>query len=132
MMNCVTNRGSVRPVMLLVVMMVLVALLPACRHDGPVYHDSDPRYLQLDSLMQRIHDVDSLAALVRQSHEQNDAQGEMIALRYQGRLLRNQSRYDEAVKVHEAALLSPPISTTRSRWQGCSTTWEPTIVAWAS
>lgn len=104
MMNCVTNRGSVRPVMLLVVMMVLVALLPACRHDGPVHHDSDPRYLQLDSLMQRIHDVDSLAALVRQSHEQNDAQGEMIALRYQGRLLRNQSRYDEAVKVHEAAL----------------------------
>ena len=57
-----------------------------------------------DSVMNTIGDVDSLEALARQSHEQNDRQSEMLALRHKGDLLRLKSRYIEAINVHKRGL----------------------------
>ena len=107
MKNCGSVFGLFRMMRRLAIGAVVVFLtvvLPGCRHAPVTEHAKDARYQQLDSLLGRIGDVDSLAAVVRQSHEQNDAQSEMIALRYQGRLLRNQSRFDEAVVAHNAGL----------------------------
>lgn len=88
----------------LALMLVLVSV--SCRHNSGTScrHMDDSRYAALDSTIAAIHDVDSLATLARQSHEQNDEMGEMIALKYQGSALRNLSRFDEAVEIHNRGL----------------------------
>jgi signal transduction histidine kinase/DNA-binding response OmpR family regulator/Tfp pilus assembly protein PilF len=82
----------------------LLCVLPACRHGKVSHHVDDARYEQLDSSLASITDVDSLAVLARQSHEQNDDMAEMLALKYQGLLLRDQTRFDEAMMVHRREL----------------------------
>ena len=95
---CYNKSGILAAHVLAVVLLAL--LLPSCRHTSSSCHGDDERYAQLDSLMAGIGDVDSLEAMVRQSHEQNDKMSEMLALRYQGDLLRANSRYDEAITAH--------------------------------
>lgn len=89
----------------LVVSVALSALLLAsCHHTKSPCHGDDDRYAQLDSMMAAIGNVDSLAALARQSHEQNDVMGEMLALRHEGNRLRENSRYNEAITTHMRSL----------------------------
>ena len=49
-------------------------------------------------------DVDSLTAIVQQSHDQNDALTEMIALRCLGERLRRAARYQQAIEAHRKGL----------------------------
>lgn len=76
---------------------MLAVLSLSCGHHVSRDDDSGSRAISLDSLMQAIQDVDSLAAMVSDYHKQGDSEGEMIALMHQGRCLRRQARYDEAI-----------------------------------
>ncbi len=79
---------------------LLALLLPSCRQGKAGYIRDHDRYARLDSTMAGIGSVDSLEALAAQSHEQHDVMSEMLALRHKGDKLRYQSRYDEAINVH--------------------------------
>ena len=86
-------------------MAVLMALLAtSCRHHTRCSHGDDAHYAQVDSLLRGIGDVDSLAALASRYHVNNDPIGEILALHYQGRGLQRQSRFDEAIAVHNRGL----------------------------
>ena len=83
---------------------LLLSLLFSCHHGEDQRHEDEIRHAQLDSVMSTITDVDSLDALARQSHEQNDRQSEMLALRHKGDRLRLQSRYNDAIGAHNRCL----------------------------
>ena len=83
-----------------VVALLMALLLASCRGNEAGHHGDDDRYAGLDSVMATIGDVDSLEALVNQCHQQHDVMGEMLALRYQGRKLREMARYAEAIAAH--------------------------------
>jgi len=82
----------------------MALLLSSCRHSTSYHQTEDERRAKLDSVMRNIGDTDSLAALALQSHEQNDAVGEILALKYQGKRLREQSRFAEAIEVFNHGL----------------------------
>lgn len=79
-------------------------LQQSCRHTPVGTHAGDPHYCQVDSQLRAIRDIDSLSMLVRSYHEEQDETGEMLACKYQGNRLRNQSRLDEAIKAHTRGL----------------------------
>ena len=83
---------------------VLGAAMASCRHATRCSHADDAYYAQVDSLLKGVNDVDSLAAMVAHYHNEGDVIGEMVALRYQGGLLRQHSRFDEAIALHTRSL----------------------------
>ena len=83
---------------------VLGAAITSCRHSARCCHGDDAHYAQVDSLLNGINEVDSLAAMVEHYHNEGDAIGEMVALRYQGRALRQHARFNEAVELHTRSL----------------------------
>ena len=100
------NRSSAwcKGLVLPCVVAILLVIVPSCRRSNPTVSSHDARYAQLDSMIGQIHDLDSLESLVRQSHDQNDAVGEMLALKHHGVQLHNQALYPQAIKVHTAGL----------------------------
>ena len=87
------------------VLAILIAVtVPSCRRGKTCIHGDDAHYAQGDSLLRGMTDVASLVAMVNQYHKNGDVTGEMIALRYQGRTLRHQSRFDEAIAAHSRGL----------------------------
>ena len=88
----------------LIVVTLLVSLLVSCRQNKAGHHEDDIRYARLDSVMGTISDADSLETLARQSREQNDQQGEMLALRYEGDKWRNQASFSKAIDAHRRGL----------------------------
>ena len=76
MRNCC---GDARWAVLALVAVLMALSLISCRHGAVGRHGDNSRHDQLDSVMANIGNVDSLQALVNQSHEQNDAMGEMLA-----------------------------------------------------
>ena len=101
MRNCC---GDARWAVLALVAVLMALSLISCRHGAVGRHGDNSRHDQLDSVMANIGNVDSLQALVNQSHEQNDAMGEMLALKHQGNKLRESGRFVEAINVHERSL----------------------------
>ena len=53
-----------------------------------------------DSIMRSAHDIDSLALLQKRMESEGDRLGSIIALREWGKVLRNESRFEEALNVH--------------------------------
>lgn len=94
--------GHVTSLRVLVIVMALLAVSSflSCRHEKVGGHAREPQYVQLDSSLSRMTDVDSLSAYVNQSHERNDALAECLALKYLGKTLRKQSRFPEAIEAH--------------------------------
>lgn len=82
------------------VIAIMLAMLASCTGKKSCSPVDRTRYAQVDSMLSGICDVDSLAAEVSRYHDKQDVVGELVALMCQGRLLRNQSRYDEAVAAH--------------------------------
>ena len=104
--RCMMARIVTLPAVYIIVMsMVGALLLPSCRHCAHGGRVKDAHYLLVDSLLHNIHDLDSLAGTARQYHHDHDAVGEMLAYRYMGKELRGQSRFEEAVKAHNNALV---------------------------
>ena len=91
---------------MLIVMMVMGALLSlqSCKKSATGSHSGDSHYAMIDSMLRGIHNTDSLKELIKRYHDDEDATGEMLAYRYMGKELRSQSRFDEAIKVHNMGL----------------------------
>ena len=83
---------------------VLALVASSCHQDTRYCHSDDAHYAQVDSLLKGINDADSLASLAGRYHDQNDPTGEMLALSYEGCVLRRQSRFDKAIEVHSRVL----------------------------
>ena len=88
----------------LVVVALLVSLLSSCGKSKQLNHYGDSRYVQLDSLMNTITDVDSLDMLARQSHQQNDLQAAMLAYMHKGNLMNQRARYVDATIAHRKSV----------------------------
>lgn len=88
----------------LFVVAILLVVMPSCRPSKPSVSPHDERHAQLDSTIEMIQDLDSLAMLAQQSHDQNDVVGEMLALRHMGQKLYNQALYDKSINSLNAAL----------------------------
>ena len=89
---------------MLIVLAALAALSLSCRH-GDSCVDKDIAYCaRIDSTLSLINDVDSLAMMASDYHKQGDAMGEMVALRLQGRRLRQLVRFNEAIAVLDRSL----------------------------
>ena len=84
---------------LVVVVCVAMAMFASCGSRGTGGAAEDARRLATDSLLSSVKDVDSLAAIVDEAHKQDDAVREIMALRYQGRRLRQLARFGEAIAV---------------------------------
>ena len=95
---------SPRLAALFVTVALLALLLPSCHHASTSSIENDERYVQLDSTLNSIENADSLVSLAGQFHDQDDALGEMLALRYAGDQLCYQNCYDEAISTHFKAL----------------------------
>lgn len=85
-------------------MAILLVMLFSCRRNCASESPHDDRYVQLDSMISQIQDLDSLESLARQSHEQNDAVGEMLAHRYHGTRLHDHALYVKSIESFSAAL----------------------------
>ena len=83
---------------------MLVVMASSCRRTTRCCHGDDAYYAQVDSLMGAITDADTLAARAQSYHDAGDQVGEMVALRYRGIILCRQSRFDEAIAVHNRGL----------------------------
>lgn len=97
MKNHCFDRGIACCVAALVVLVMLL-VVSSCSNGNNTQEDAS-RYAVIDSMMDRIHDVDSLMNLARQSREQNDVMGEMLALKHQGLLLSNQVHFAKSLEV---------------------------------
>ena len=83
---------------------LLAVVVGSCRHNASCSHDADEHYAQVNGFLKNVDDMDSLAAWVQRYHDQGDAVGEIVALKYYGRELRHRSHFDEAIAVHEKGL----------------------------
>jgi signal transduction histidine kinase/DNA-binding response OmpR family regulator len=89
----------------LVVMAGLVLPLGSCQRHSRVHSQiRDDHYIELDIILARIQNLDSMAAMVTRYHDQGDAVGEMLALKYQGGMMRNQSLFRDAIEQHTRGL----------------------------
>ena len=95
---------SLRRFVVPLTLILLLLSVVSCRQQSVNRHVDDARYVGLDTLLRHISDVDSLAAIVKQSREQNDELAEMLALKYQGELLCRQTRFVEALEAHQQGL----------------------------
>ena len=88
------------------VLMLTCLMLPmaSCRHAVTDARAVDAHYAMVDSLLNGINDLDSLAAMEKTYHENEDVAGEILALRYQGRQLRQMARFNEAIAVLQRGL----------------------------
>lgn len=77
-------------------------LLGACK--GRQYKVSSEERRAVDSIVYGVHDVDSLALLQKQLEVDGNRLGSIVALREWGKALREESRFEEALKVHGEAL----------------------------
>ena len=67
MRKCPYHMWCCRLVVLSLTMALLVLSAVSCRHQPVRHHVDDERYIGVDSLLRNISDVDSLAAIVKQS-----------------------------------------------------------------
>lgn len=89
----------------LVAAAVLLSVMLSCHRSTPATsHSTDAHYIQLDSLLNNVEDVDSLTAMANQYQKADDKIGEMLALKRLGLRLRKQSQYEDAVKAHTRGL----------------------------
>lgn len=84
----------------------------------------------IESIVATTHGADSLALLQQQMENDDNLLGSVIAYRELGKILRNESRFEEALRAHRGCVRPKRLTT---RWKSCrrSTTSAPTIAEWA-
>lgn len=86
---------------LLIVLSML--LLTACRRNAPTGSFDRQRY-QIDSILNRCDDIDSLKLMVTAYEKTGNRLGLSSALRILGKVYRDQSRFEEAIDCHQRSL----------------------------
>ena len=77
-------------------------LFTACRHHyRPV--TLEERH-EMDSIVSRVHSIDSIVQLQKQFEAEGNLFGSVVALREWGKMLRNNSRFDESLNIHSKGL----------------------------
>jgi len=93
---------------------VLMLLVVGCKKDQRPATFSVEEHARIDSIVGTVPG-DSLASLVSSFHKQGDIHGEVIAMEHLGRHYRDESKFDEAIKIHDDALkLAEQINDTLS------------------
>ena len=87
-----------------IIALVMVASLSCKRQVPPPRHTEDAHFIALDSALQLVRNVDSLMARVDAYHQAGDEMGELLACKYSGKLLRDRSRFADAIKYHSRGL----------------------------
>lgn len=84
----------------------MVLSLPSCsscgRRTASLAHDE--QFMQRDSTLRAITEADSLEAVMERYHAAGDATGEMLACKYYGKRLRDQSKFVQALSIHDRGL----------------------------
>ena len=80
----------------------LSTLLVSCEEERVTVSEEERK--TLDSIIRAAPDIDSLTILKYQMKRNGNQLGYVIALREMGKRLRNESRFDEALKVHSEGL----------------------------
>ena len=80
----------------------ILLMLSSCSHSNPKISDEE-RHLA-DSLVRHVSNPDSLANLSSRLLSEGNKLGSIVALREYGKLLRNESRFDEALNIHSEGL----------------------------
>ena len=83
--------------------MALLSLLPTACDKGTERVESQERH-KVDSLVRVATGIDSLARLQRRFEAEGNRLGSIVTLREWGKSLRNESRFDEALRVHSQGL----------------------------
>lgn len=86
----------------LTALVTVSVLLVSCRKE-PTSLTTDERRTA-DSIVRATRGIDSLAQLQQRLEEEGDRLGSIVALREWGKQLRNESRFDEALRVHSEGL----------------------------
>lgn len=98
------EKTRIWAVAMVVLTVAALSWLSSCRDQAPAAPGHDSHYLEVDSMLQRIVEIDTLARLLDRYHEANDQVGEMLVCRYYGRELRNKSRFEDALTIHRRGL----------------------------
>ena len=69
----------------------------SCGRQTPRHHADNAHFVEVDSLLRGVADLDSLHAMVNAYHESEDVMGEVLACKYYGKRLREHSQIDEAI-----------------------------------
>ena len=94
------RRGSAIGV--LCILSFIPFLFTACRHHyRPV--TLEERH-EMDSIVSRVHSIDSIVQLQKQFEAEGNLFGSVVALREWGKMLRNNSRFDESLNIHSKGL----------------------------
>ena len=122
-------------VALVAVAAVVVPILTRCGDRALTGAVRDEHYLLVDSTLRAISDVDSLSAMAQRYHDEDNAVGEMLALKYLGNRQMELSQFEQAIASHsqgfeiaasladtiEVATALNNIGTDYRRWGDLST-----------
>ena len=86
----------------LIVFSSMCVMLSCCSERRPTISMEERK--ALDSVIRAVPDMDSLSAMKLQMKQQGNQLGYVMTLREMGKRLRNESRFDEALKVHSEGL----------------------------
>ncbi len=82
---------------------VLFSLLfVSCSKETPTFTSEERK--TIDSIVHKVHSIDSLALLQKGFEQKGDKLGSIVALREWGKKLRSESRFDEALHIHSKGL----------------------------
>ena len=95
----VMGGGGYRLILSALAAFISVCLLLVSCGKKSVSFTPDERKMA-DSIVRFAHDIDSLALLQKRMESEGDRLGSIIALREWGKVLRNESRFEEALNVH--------------------------------
>lgn len=91
--------------------MVILGLASCSRNHGTTF-TTEERH-EMDSIVKSLHNMDRLDSIHQAMRKQKNLLGQMIVLREWGKQLRNESRFDEALKKHGEGLeLAEHVSDT--------------------
>lgn len=92
-----------RSAAILGICLTLSVMMTSCRSSHPHFTSAQRR--AADSIVNGVRGADSLALLQEEMEKEGDWLGSIVALRRQGEVLRNQSRFEEAIDVHTKGIM---------------------------
>ena len=81
---------------------ILIFLLSSCCNKS-TFHPSEQRQ-KVDSIVKTAHSIKELDKLYKHFEAQGDYLGSIVALREIGKFYRNESKFDEALRIHSECL----------------------------